>query len=520
MSNNMDLQSVPKANIEYNNFNLSHRHATTFSMGRLYPILNMEVLPGDIFDIDIRAFLRFAPLVSPVMNKYDIIIDTYYVPYRILWDNWTDFITGKEEVTAPFMRYTGPFPAGSPTIKSLGDYMGISTDINTSGVEISALPMAAYWKIFDDYYKDQNLTIFPGDFEGLLDGNNDYVANLSKLPAFRRAWTHDYFTSALPWAQRGEPVQLPLIAGDAAWIAVTRQQNATPNFMVAGTPGTPAVGAVTGAAVTGALNVGGVGSNIDPNGSLIVELGSNAATIRDLRTAFALQSYLERSAVGGQRYREWLYANFGVIDDNAALQRPEFLGRSTGVVTVSEVLQSVASFETGPLGNMGGHGISITKENNIRYMAKEHGVIISLINVQPEAIYFQGIPKMWSRKTPLDWYLEPFARIGEQEIKVKELYTFGLTLAEYEETFGYQLRYAEYKSMTHRISGDFKDSLKFWVGPRTFGSKPLLNQEFIECNPTNDIFAVTNTTDKIYSQLLFNIKALRKMPIEGTPPIM
>ena len=518
---NLDLQSVPKANIEYNAFNLSHRHMTSFNMGRLYPILNMEVLPGDKFNIDIRAFLRFSPLVSPAMNKYDIVIDTYYVPLRILWDNWTDFITGKTEVIPPFMRFTSPFPAGAPTTGSLGDYLGLPTEINTNGVEVSAFPLAAYWKIFDEYYKDQNLSTFPGDFDGLTDGQNDFCSNLSRLKPFKRAWTHDYFTSALPWAQRGEPVQLPLLSGDAMSMFVTRVNNATSpvSGMNQGLNTNVPAGAVTISAA-GNLQSGGVNFNLDPLNSLEVQIGANAGTIRDLRTAFALQSYLERSAVGGQRYREWLYANFGVIDDNAALQRPEFLGRSTGVVTISEVLSSVQT-EEDPLGRMGGHGISITKENNISYTAKEHGIIISMINVQPEAIYFQGIPKMWTRTKPLDYYLEPFARIGEQEIKNKELFVNGRSLVQLEETFGYQLRYAEYKTHNHRLTGQFKDSLKFWVAPRTFFTAPVLNQEFIDCTPSEEIFTVTDPgTDKIYSQMVFNITALRKMPIEGTSPIM
>ena len=518
---NLDLQSVPKANIEYNAFNLSHRHMTSFNMGRLYPILNMEVLPGDKFNIDIRAFLRFSPLVSPAMNKYDIIIDTYYVPLRILWDNWQDFITGKVEHDPPVIRFTEPFPAGAPSIGSLGDYLGLPTEINTNGVEVSAFPLAAYWKIFDEYYKDQNLTTFPGAYEGLIDGVNTYAGNLSRLPAFKRAWTHDYFTSALPWAQRGEPVQLPLLTGDAMAMFVTRVNNAggAVKGKIPGTNTDIGAGALTTSA-SSFTQTGGANVNFDPNNSLEVRIGENAATIRDLRTAFALQSYLERSAVGGQRYREWLYANFGVIDDNASLQRPEFLGRSTGVVTVSEVLSSVQT-ETDALGRMGGHGISITKENNISYSAKEHGIIISMINVQPEAIYYQGIPKMWSRQTPLDYYLEPFARIGEQEIKNKELYVAGSSLNDLEDTFGYQLRYAEYKTHNHRLSGQFKDSLRFWVAPRTFGNPPALNQEFIDCTPSEEIFAVTNPDiDKIYSQMVFNITALRKMPIEGTPPIM
>jgi len=518
-----DLASVPKANIEYNAFNQTHRHMTTFNMGFLVPVLCLETLPGDKYDIDIRSFLRFSPLVSPVMHRYEITIDSFFVPNRILWDNWEEWIVGKLEVEPPKIRFTSPFPAGAPGIGSLGDYIGLPTDINTTGVEVSAFQLGAYWKIFDEYYRDQNLTVFPGEFTGLGDGtDNAYVDNLSRTLPFRRAWSHDYFTSALPWAQRGVPVQLPLLADDAGAIAVTRPDSASQNVyalrVATNSPG-----------VTGNVKIDEDGKliddgnnflNLNPNNTLEVLLGDQAATIRDLRTAFALQSYLERSATGGQRYREWLYSQFGVVNDDASLQRPEFLGRQKGVVTVSEVLSSVQT-ETDPLGRMGGHGIALTEDKNITCYCKEHGFIITIINVQPEAIYYQGIPRQFTRETPLDYYLEPFARIGEQEIKNKELFVNGQDLATLDDTFGYQLRYAEYKTANHRLTGQFKDTLRYWVAPRTFDDLPGLNEEFITANPSQEIFAVIDPDEhKIFCQLLFNIKALKKMPIHGTPMIM
>lgn len=497
----------PKKNV----FDLSHDVKLSLNMGELVPILAMECIPGDKFNLSCESLLRFAPLVSPVMHRMDVTMHYFFVPNRILWPNWEKFITNTEVAgNLPAFPY---LEIASQSIYSpLMDYMGIpdpaAAPFTGQPTRISALPFAAYQKIYNEYYRDQNLITAVVDI--LTDGDN--VLNLNALIALRkRAWEHDYFTAALPFPQKGDAVDLPL--GDVTLKPTWSADGDSPHFQ-------------TGAGVTQAGNVISdnsgvldeifVGANVDPNaydpdGSLEVQ----PTTINDLRRAFRLQEWLERNARGGTRYVENILAHFGVRSSDKRLQRPEYITGTKSPVQISEVLNT-SDTANAPQGNMAGHGVSVTSGKYGSYYCEEHGYIIGIMSVMPKTAYQQGIPRQFLKTNdPFEYYWPSFANIGEQEVQNRELYAF---VANDTDTFGYVPRYAEYKYMPSRVAGEFRSSLDFWHLGRIFATTPALNQTFVEADPTTRVFAVTGgATQKLYAHVLNKIRAVRAMPKFGNP---
>ena len=490
----------PKKNV----FDLTHDVKLSANMGNLTPILTLECVPGDKFDLSCESLIRFAPLVAPVMHRMDVTMHYFFVPNRILWDNWEKFITdANSEHVAPYITIREEFNVNAPDALKFLDYMGVPPipSGNTTLQNVSALPMAAYQCIYNEYYRDQNL-IAPINYK-LVDGTqNSSWARINELCNLRkRAWEHDYFTASLPFAQKGAAVDIPigLVEGDLP-VYLNSSSGTTLN-------GSPA-----------SVNVGAQGGRTDvPVDSLYADT-SNAeiepTTINDLRRAFRLQEWLEKNARGGTRYIENILTHFGVKSSDARLQRPEYITGVKSPVVISEVLQTGQS-DTTPQGNMAGHGISVTSGRAGSYFCEEHGYIIGIMSVMPKTAYQQGIPKTFLKNDSLDYFWPSFANIGEQPVTKNELYAY---TSNSNDTFGYVPRYAEYKYMPSRVAGEFRTSLDYWHLGRIFDTEPNLNQTFVECNPTQRVFAVEDPeTDHLYCHVLNKIRAIRPMPKYGTP---
>ncbi|UYD39258.1 MAG: major capsid protein [Wigfec virus K19_180] len=509
------FKNVLSANPKSNVFDLSHDLKLSFNMGDLIPVSLMEVVPGDKFNITTEQMLRLAPMISPVMHKVDVTVHFFFCPNRILWPGWETFITGGQN---PDTSATPPYFDITTVKGDLADYLGLPLG---ASAQVSAIPHAVYQKIYNDYYRDQNL--IPEVECSLVDGLNP-AGNFNILR--RRAWEHDYFTSALPWAQKGSAVSIPIGSFDD--VPVVLSGNNSPGGVRNAVTGNPAgtdgaifgdYDAVSGTNITKTGSATGGTVFYDPANTLEAQTSSldlEPATINDLRKAFRLQEWLEKNARGGTRYIEQILAHFGVKSSDARLQRPEYLGGNKNPIVISEVLQTAEGQET-PQGNMAGHGIGIGQSKSFTYRAEEHGYIMGIMSVMPKTAYQQGIPKHFLRTNREEYYWPTFAHLGEQPILNKELYNV-LGDPVNDDVFGYTPRYSEYKYVSSRVAGDFRDNLAFWHMGRIFGSRPNLNGNFVSSDPTHRIFAVEDPADqKIYAHVFNRVHAVRPMPLFGTP---
>lgn len=526
----MSVQSQP---VESNNFDHSHDVKFTFKMGSLVPFSVQEVLPGDTFSIDHAALFRFAPLIAPVMHRVKLNVEWFFVPNRILWDGWEDFITGVG--TPPIRPYIlSPDEIGKST---LADYMGIPPgDYSLNPVEFNALPFAAYLKIYDDWYRYAPV-IDPKSPVVTSGSNGDLLGFLNGAP-LNRAWEHDYFTSALPDTQQGAQVELPLVNQQNIPVELVdgaALSDATSGWMTQGNTVAAAgnIKMATGPSPFSRSTHAFDDEPIvyDPRGSLFVDVQAEAATINDLREAFALQAFLERTLRGGERYIEQIWAHFQVHSSDARLQRPEFLGRSVQNMTISEVLSTAQSSNdpetaTVPVGQMAGHGISTGGGSRIYYTAEEHGFIVGIVSAIPQTSYQDGLHPMWSRADRYDYAWPSFANLGERPITRKELICHDFTAdVDLDEVFGYIPQYSEYRYANSRVAGDFRDLLSFWTLGRIFDPQnpPELNEDFISCRSDEGlsrIFAVQNETDYIWGLIMLDIDIRRRLPRYGVPQLV
>ncbi|AXH74374.1 MAG: major capsid protein [Microviridae sp.] len=490
-------------------FDLSHDVKLSCNMAELIPVMCIKAMPGDKFNCSQEALTRLAPMVAPMMHRVDQTFHTFFVPNRILWPNWEKYITNTKLEATDLLPVHPYCYADAANYSRLSDYLGIPTPLGVEREFVSAIPFAVYQMIYNEYYRDQNM-IDPVPFE-LVDGFNQF----DDLGILRtRAWEHDYFTSALPFAQKGDPVTIPIAGSVILDPAVTN----VPGHIVNSATHLPvAAGNLSAQGGAGFLQADTTPEPAvyDPNGTLLVD--SANTTINDLRKAYVLQRWLEKSARAGSRYTEQLKVQFDVRSSDARLQRPEYITGTKSPIVISEVLQTGESATT-PQGNMAGHGVSVTEGQYGDFFCEEHGYIMTIMSVMPKTAYQQGIEKHFLEiGSPLDDYPWPdFGNIGEQPVENRELYAFQGDAGK--ETFGYLPRYAQYKYMPNRVAGDFRTNLNFWHMGRIFSSPPALTAEFIECDPTHRVFAVTDPDEqKLWMHVYNKVKANRRLPYFGTP---
>lgn len=485
-------------------FSLSHYKLLSCDLGELIPCGLTEVLPGDTIQQATSALIRCSPLLAPVMHPVHVRIHHWYVPHRLVWDDFEDFITGGPTGTDASVLPTINFAAGAP-VGSLGDYLGLP---NTGNLTVSALPFRGYAMIFNEWYRDQDLTT-----ELTIDTTSgpDTTTNTTLQNV---AWEKDYFTSSRPWEQKGPAVTIPL--GSTAPILGIGQAGTglfPDSPTVRTTSGGPAVVANMAAANSIAPNqwyFRGTGPGPGAFPSIFADLtGASAITVNALREAMAIQRYEEARARYGSRYVEYL-RYLGVRSSDARLQRPEYLGGGKQTIQFSEVLQTAEG--TDPVGELRGHGIGALRSNRYRRFIEEHGYIFSFLSVKPKTMYQNGIPRTWSRTNKEEFWQREYQHIGQQEVLNKEIYA---AHSAPNGTFGFQDRYDEYRRTESSVAGEFRTTLDHWHFARQFSSDPALNNTFVKCIPREDPFAVP-AGDVIYVMANHSIQARRLVAATGS----
>ena len=528
------FQSVKLTKPKRSEFDLSHQKRLSTRMGRLTPCFITECVPGDRFEISSEILLRLAPLLAPIYDSIQLFVHFFFVPNRLLWDEWETFITGGrlgEAVDSPpvppyFRINNGNFFVNLNESR-LGDYLGVPilpaiepSAANWSPHTIDAMPFLAYSRIYYEYYRDRNFTddddldLFPfpsGDITSIVDGMTRPAWVLQT-----RSYQKDYFTSALPFPQRGDEVILP-VAGTAAvsYLDTSIVLNAGGSV-----PNDGDLKSVSAGLQDAASNPSRI-ENIDE-----VTLNGVTSTINDFRTAYALQVWLERNAIAGSRYTENIQAHFGVRSPDSRLQRPEYIGGGRIPVKIREVVSTAYSDDgsgTVPLANMAGHGITYGNTNQAKYFCVEHGFIMGIMSIMCPPSYHQGLPRMFRRKSFLDYPWPTFAKLGEQEVKAYEVYCSPANLTEDENgeepLFGYQSRYADWKYMCSSNHGQFHSSLLFWTLTRDFSSSPVLGNAFVQFDASTQdrIFAVNGDQDNFWCYIFNRVNVRRALPYFGQP---
>lgn len=565
--------SAPKVN----SFDLSHEVKMTCNSGYLMPLCALPVVPGDTFQFSPQVFARLQPLVNPVMHNVDVRVEAFYVPNRIIWPNFDKFVEmskwdtdkdpSKVKPVHPYINLKDAADQEATSLLnligtgSLADYLGIPVQMingeyndqmdahndlseatSKDKFNVNALPFAAYQKIYTDYYRDANIVDDDAVFQECTDGDNvDQILKIMRLQ--RRMYKKDYFTSALPNAQRGNDVTIP-VTGSQVDISFTGQGSTkVHNSIGQGSSAAPVVRnnfedipAGTTSTISKLTDDNDSQMSIDNSEQLTGSLSDFEATITNLRTAFQVQRALELSMRAGKRLKEQIYAFFGVKVPDSRLDRPEYLGGCKVPVLISEVAQtsstvnaeSGSQFEASPQGNLAGRGVAAGTFNTGKKFFPEHGWFIALISVVPKANYMQGMQRHWFMTQTMDYYWPQFQHIGEQAIQRKELFwaptgvpwSYDKGYAPNDETFGYAPRYAEYKWIPSQVRGEFRTNLFRWTMARIFSDYPNLNKEFLDVgnNNVNRAFAVTtNDYHHFLLDVYIDLKALRPMDYFGSP---
>jgi len=485
-------------------FNLSNTKLLSCDMGELIPCGLTEVLPGDTIRCSTSALIRAAPLLSPVMHPVDVRIHHWYVPHRLVWSSWENFITG-----GPDGLNASVFPTITinPTVGSLADYLGVPPG---TSIAVSALPFRGYARIWNDWYRDQDLqtALTVSTADGADSTTNTALQNV--------CWEKDYFTSARPWEQKGAQVTVPLgtsapikglgFQGSNVNLAAQANVKETPNVNTSYTFGN------IGSANSPALVAEAIANVNPPYPNIRADLtNASGVTVNVLRQALAVQRFQEARARYGSRYVEYLAA-LGVRSSDARLDRPEYLGGGRQRIQFSEVLATAETGTTVDVGDIKGHGIAAMRSNRFQCFIEEHGYIHSFISVKPKTIYANGLFRHWNRRSKLDYWQKELEHIGQQPIANKEVYT---AHASPDATFGYQDRYDEYRRAESSIAGEFRSTvLDYWHLARIFSSSPALNSTFVSSVPTERVFAAP-ANDVLYIHARHNMQARRLVAAAG-----
>ena len=526
------FSQIPSTQIPRSVFDRSHGYKTTFNSGFLVPFYVDEVLPGDSFKLTATLFARLATPIVPFMDNLYLETFFFFVPNRLVWDNWQKF-NGEQKNPSDSTDFLIPTVSGTNVQnQTLWDYFGLPTNVNKV-LKVNALPFRAYNLIFNEWFRDENL-------QGSLKvPTGDGPDNLSDYSLVRRGKRHDYFTSCLPWPQKGPGVEISIggtasvrASGTPTFKAVTvsgsrgelvRQPNTLGGFKAFGdgfdfkyvdfAPKGWHVSGDTGSMVH--LDWLSPGLNVDLSTATPI-------SINDLRQAFQIQKLYERDARGGTRYTEILRSHFGVISPDARLQRPEYLGGSSARISINPVQQTSATNDTTPQGNLAAFGVVSDSFHGFSKSFVEHGYVFGFVNVRADLTYQQGLNRMWSRQGRFDFYWPVLAHLGEQAVLNKEIYAQGT--ADDDKVFGYQERYAEYRYYPGQITGKFRSTdpqpLDSWHLAQKFSSLPTLSSQFIQDNPPVErVIAVQNEPQFLFDSYI-RLKCARPMPVYSVPGLV